>query len=60
MFEYEAEIYFKAKNLKDENQDVMGRIKLFEFNQDDDEINFELYCEKSGPWPEKVKQFMRK
>jgi hypothetical protein len=60
MFEFEAEIYFKAVHLQDDRQDVMGRIKLFEFNQDDDEVQTELHCEKGGPWPEKVKQFMRK
>ena len=38
----------------------MGRIKLHEFNQDDDELQTELFCEKSTPWAEKVKQFMRK
>jgi len=38
----------------------MGRIKLHEFNQDDDELQTELFCEKSTTWAEKVKQFMRK
>lgn len=38
----------------------MGRIKLHEFNQDDDEIQTELHCEKATTWAEKVKLFMRK
>ena len=37
----------------------MGRIKLFEFNQEDDEIQTELTCEKNTPWTEGVKAFMR-
>lgn len=60
MFEFEAELYFKAVHLTDDRQDVMGRIKLFEFNQEDDEIQTELTCEKSSPWADGVKDFMRK
>ena len=60
MYEFEGEIYFKAQNTQDERQDCMGRIKLFEFNQEDDEIQTELTCEKSTTWADKVKLFMRK
>lgn len=38
----------------------MGRIKLFEFCQNDDEISTELTCEKATQWAEDVKRFMRK
>ena len=38
----------------------MGRIKFFEFNQEDSEIQTELTCEKSDKWADGVKQFMRK
>jgi len=60
MYEFESEIYFKAQHKEDERQNVMGRIKLFEFNQDDDEIQTELNCDKQSTWADKVKQFMRK
>ncbi len=60
MFEYEGELYFKATHLSDERQDVMGRIKFFEFNQEDSELQTELTCEKSDKWADGVKQFMRK
>lgn len=60
MFEFEGELYFKANHLTDDRQDVMGRIKLHEFNQEDDEIMTELTCEKSSPWVDGVKAFMRK
>lgn len=38
----------------------MGRIKFFEFNQEDSELQTELTCEKSDKWADGVKQFMRK
>lgn len=60
MYEFEGEIYFKATHLTDERQDVMGRIKFHEFNQEDDEIMTELTCEKSTAWTDGVKSFMRK
>lgn len=59
MFEYEGELYFKATHKTDDRQDVMGRIKFYEFNQEDDEITTELTCEKSDPWADGVKKFMR-
>jgi len=59
MFEFEGELYFKATHKTDDRQDVMGRIKLYEFNQEDDEIMTELTCEKDTPWAQGVKTFMR-
>jgi hypothetical protein len=32
MYEFEAELYFRAVHLTDDRQDVMGRIKIHEFN----------------------------
>jgi activator of HSP90 ATPase len=32
MYEFEAELYFKAVHLSDDRQDVMGRLKIHEFN----------------------------
>jgi hypothetical protein len=49
MFEFEGEIYWKAKNMKKEDEwkeeKCQGKLKLFEFNQEDDEINVEVTCE---------------
>lgn len=59
MFEFEGELYFKANHLTDDRQDVMGRLKLHEFNQDDDEIQIEITCEKTGTWADGVKSFLR-
>ena len=59
MFEFEGEVYFKATHKTDERQDVMGRLKLHEFNKEDDEIQAEHTCEKNTSWAEGVKKFMR-
>ena len=32
MFEFEGELYFKAKSLSDDRVSMMGRIKMHEFN----------------------------
>lgn len=59
MFEFEGELYFKANHLTDDRQDVMGKLKLHEFNQEDDEIQVEITCEKTGMWADGVKSFLR-
>jgi len=59
MYEFEGELYWKAQHTEDDRVDVMGRIKLFEFCQNDDEISTELFCEKATEWAEGVKRFMR-
>ena len=59
MFEFEGELYFKANHLTDDRQDVMGKLKLHEFNQEDDEIQVEITCEKTGTWADSVKSFLR-
>lgn len=59
MYEFEGELYFRAVHLTDDRQDVMGRLKIHEFNQEDDEIQVELICEKSTTWADKVKSFLR-
>ena len=40
MFEFEGELYWKAKSTKpgDERTVCQGKLKLFEFNQEDDEL----------------------
>ena len=59
MFEFEGELYFKAKNLQDERTDCSGKIKFFEINQEDDEIQVEITCEKTGPWVDGVKKALK-
>jgi len=61
MFEFEGEVYWKAKCTKadDDRSECQGKIKVFEFNQEDDELQTEVTCEKSGTWPDGVKRAMR-
>ena len=65
MFEFEGELYWKAKCTKadDDRSQCQGKLKILEFAQDDvddDELNTEVICEKSGPWVDGVKQVLRK
>jgi activator of HSP90 ATPase len=60
MFEFESELYFKAKHISDGVQECSGKIKLFEFNQEDDELNGEVTCEKPGTWCDNVRRAIRK
>lgn len=50
MFEFKLDIYFDAVNLgnpEDENEGkAMGRVTVAEFNQDDDDIDVDVVCEK--------------
>ena len=64
MFEFEGELYWKAANTKAgeewKAQSCKGKIKLHEFNHEDDEINVEVTCEQPGAWEDGVKQAVRK
>lgn len=62
MFEFEGEVYFKAKSIipGDDRTDMSGKIKLFEFDHQDDEISTEITAEKPGQWADKVKSALRK
>lgn len=64
MFEFEGELYWRAKSTKpgDEWKDLkcQGKISLYEFNHEDDEINAEVVCEQPGKWEDGVKQAVRK
>ena len=39
---------------------MMGRIKMHEFNQEDDEIETEYTAEKQGSWADSVRTYLRK
>ena len=42
LFDFELEIYFDAKRESDPSQECKGKVKVHEFNQDDDEINLDI------------------
>lgn len=55
------ELYWDAKSLSDEETKCSGKIKVFEFSQDDDdELRVEVTCEKPGKFVQDAKTLMRK
>lgn len=46
LYEYTIEMYFDSKHKTDEETKCMGTIKIHEFNQDDDDIDITVTCEK--------------
>jgi len=64
MFEFEGELYWRAKSTKagDEwkDQKCQGKVKLYEFNHEDEEINVEVTCEQPGSWEDGVRNAIRK
>lgn len=60
MYEYTVEIYFSALKAKDEESKVMGKIKLVEINQDEEDVDIEITCEKPGELAQIVKKILLK
>ena len=64
MYEFEGEVYWKAICTKDndDRSQCQGKLKVHEFNQEDDEDDFstDVTCEKSNPWVDGVKTAVRK
>ena len=58
-YEFECELYFKANHLTDDRTDLMGLMKVHEFNQEDDEVSVEITCEKSGEWADRVRKVIK-
>ena len=58
MFEYEGELYWRAKCTKahDTHSTCQGKIKMHEFNQEDDELQVEVTCGKEGSWADGVRR----
>lgn len=47
MFEFEGELYWRAKCTKENDSDASceGKVKIYEFNQEDDELEVLVTCE---------------
>lgn len=58
LYDFEVEIYFDAKSDDDPTQSCKGRVKIYEFNQDDDEINLEIIQETQSDFVSKVKKII--
>lgn len=55
LYDFEFEVYFEAKGAGDS---CKGKVKVLEFNQDDDELQFEITQEKPSEFVSKVKKII--
>ena len=58
LYDFEVEIYFTAELVADPSQSCKGRVKVHEFNQDDDEINLEITQETQSDFVSQVKKIL--
>lgn len=58
LFEFVIEMYFKAEHATDKETSCMGTIKVHEFNQDDDDIDIDVTCEKQMDFITEVKKVL--
>ena len=61
MFEFEGELYWRARATKahDTHSTCQGKIKMHEFNQEDDELSVDVTCGADGDWADGVRQAVR-
>jgi len=58
LFEFELEIYFDAVKTTDPNTKCKGKVKVQEFNQDDDELVLDVTQEKTDDFVQSVKKIL--
>jgi len=56
LFEFEIEFYFEAS--RGEEEQCKGTIQVHEFNQDDDDVDITVTCEKPGEFVAGVKKVL--
>jgi activator of HSP90 ATPase len=56
LFDFTIEIYFDAYREGHKDDNIMGRVILHEFNQDDDDIDIGYVCEKKSDLADHVRQ----
>lgn len=57
MFEFEGELYWRAKCTKeiDTSSTCQGKVKMHEFNQEDDELQVDVTCgSRDNNWADNV------
>ena len=59
LYEFELEIYFEAMKIGDPAQKCKGKVKVHEFNQDDDELNMEITQESPASFVDEVKKILK-
>ena len=58
LYEFTLDIYFDAEDVKGTEEKRMGRVVVEEFNQDDDDIDMSVVCEKPGEFTAVVKKYL--
>jgi hypothetical protein len=56
LYDFSAEIYWEAYKISDPNISCKGKVKVHEFNQDDDEVGLEVTQDKPGDFVASVKK----
>ena len=60
MFEFESAIYWRAKSTSEHGwPECQGKLKIFEFNQEDDELSTEVQCQDTTDFADGVKRCLR-
>lgn len=59
LFDFKVEMYFDAVNTSDESQSCKGRVKIEEFNQDDDELAIDIIQEMNDNFVVEVKKIIK-
>lgn len=59
LFDYKLDIYFDAVHLNEPETKAMGRVTVDEFNQDDEDIDVDVVCEKKEEFVTQVKHILR-
>ena len=60
LYEFKLEIYFEAiPNTDIGEEKAMGRVLVDEFNQDDDDLNVDVVCERPSEFVSQVRQVLK-
>jgi len=61
MFEFEGEVYWRAKSTRvgDDRSSCQGKIKVHEFNQEDDELQTDVTCGTDTEWANNVRRIVQ-
>ena len=59
LYEFELELYFDACKVNDTAQKCKGKMKVYEFNQDDDELTLDITQESPATFVDEVKRILK-
>jgi len=58
LYDFEMELYFDAIKVSDPNVSCKGKVKIHEFNQDDDELTIDFNCDDKQDFVPDVKRII--